>query len=72
MLKNYLKAVAKKGFKKKEDVLTSNIRTRICLSCDSLNRKNNSCKECGCSISLLSFGENSDCSLNKWENDKDT
>lgn len=66
MLINYFNAVKKKALKKEEDVLIANERLKICLSCPSMDKKKNKCKECGCSISLLNYGEKEDCSLNKF------
>lgn len=71
MLRNYLNAVKKRALKKEEDVKTANTRLKICLSCPSMKKQNNKCGECGCSIALLTYGEDEDCSLNKWKDDKE-
>ena len=42
-------------------------RLIVCQGCDSHDKENNKCKECGCNLTFKSKDINGKCPLNKWE-----
>lgn len=55
---------------KNKSYTTKDIRNKrldICKGCDSLFKATNTCKECGCFMSLKTWLKKASCPLDKWE-----